>query len=80
MSETMRDLFDEHSDHERAAGCDGKEPFATHAMALKVANRPRIKNPVKLKVYRCRFCGKYHITPPMKKKRRGPRKKRTIRF
>lgn len=46
----------------RAAACDGKHPFASKALALEVANRRRHgKGRAPAKVYRCEFCGSYHI-------------------
>lgn len=53
-----------------AAGCSGKEPFASWQAAQKAVKR---KNTVKrlrgedlipLTVYRCRDCGLYHVGGP----------------
>lgn len=65
-----------------AAACTGKESFETYAAAKRVADRPRIKNPQHLEVYRCEFCRKFHLSSKNLKKKRhhGSRKKRTIRL
>lgn len=37
--------------------CEGKQPFDAFAMASAVAKRMRGG----VSVYRCRFCGKWHV-------------------
>lgn len=65
----------------RLAGCEGKQPFDNKAMALAICSGLRFK----ANVYRCKFCGLFHIgstrvkrgRPEWKPKyiKRGKRKK-----
>lgn len=69
----------------RAAACQGKEPYRTAALAMKVLRR-RQRNGgdhKTLQAYRCKLCGNYHIGAAMRKvhehayrngKHRGPSK------
>jgi len=56
-----------------AAGCDGKEGFETFTTANQVRRR-RLRGRMqhrRLEVYKCRFCPKFHIgTPPKRRTRK----------
>lgn len=43
------------------AGCSGKEPFASRALAQQVAKRRRRKGKRMQFAYKCDICGKHHI-------------------
>lgn len=58
MSDTTRDYL---------SSCAGKEAFDTPALAWKIHLRRKMQN---TKVYRCNFCGKWHLGRPS-----GPRSK-----
>lgn len=45
----------------RQAGCTGKAPFESRALAEKVALRRRKQGKRDNHAYKCRFCGKWHI-------------------
>lgn len=60
------------------ASCEGKQPLASRAAALKVIarRRQRVKNPgtnkssessahAKLQPYHCRYCNHWHIGRPV---------------
>lgn len=40
------------------AGCEGKHPYPTRKIALPVVRRSLYA----YNVYRCQFCGKFHIS------------------
>lgn len=40
----------------KAAQCDGKQPFASHSIAIKVASRLGNAN-----AYRCPHCHQFHV-------------------
>jgi hypothetical protein len=63
-----------------AAGCEGKMAFPSYLAAKRVADRPRVKNPARLLIYRCAFCREFHLSSvsPKKKQKHGSRKKRTF--
>jgi hypothetical protein len=44
-------------DAERAASCEGKDPFDSPQQAWAVLAKSKSAR----QVYRCRFCGKFHI-------------------
>jgi len=54
-------------DEQEVATCYGKEPFDSFSLAEKVASRRR-KRGKPSQVYRCRFCGRFHIGQTMKTK------------
>jgi rubrerythrin len=45
----------------RADGCAGKAAFATFARATAAATRGARRHEDKMNVYRCRFCGQFHV-------------------
>lgn len=47
-------------DQRQAATCEGKQAFETPALAHRIARRK------KRHVYRCKFCGKWHIAEKSK--------------
>lgn len=47
----------------RMAGCVGKEPFESRAVAEHVARRRRTEGKAN-QAYKCEFCRKWHIGTP----------------
>lgn len=41
------------------SGCFGKQAFESISVAMKAA--PRREEKSRIRVYKCHFCGKYHI-------------------
>lgn len=57
-------LFDrmmEKNDGIRIAQCDGKKRFDNHEQAAKVAARKSRRHEIRPRVYRCQYCGGYHV-------------------
>lgn len=50
-----------------AAMCEGKQPFTSAKTAHRVAKRRKHV----CEVYRCRFCGMYHLGTPIARDRKG---------
>jgi hypothetical protein len=62
------------SDEElRRSKCEGKQGFASAALALQVAKRRRGHGQThrKRQAYPCEFCGLWHVGSPMKTRKRA---------
>ena len=54
---------------DRASQCDGKEPFANPTLAWRVWARKRRRRHAPKAIYRCAWCGQWHLGTPLAKAR-----------
>lgn len=57
-----RHFATKHVPYEHKAPCDHKQSFKSEVEALKALERQTLVTAVQLKVYKCPYCAKWHLS------------------